>query len=81
MEYTLPHYTVRALINFLSNNDVDRKQLLSEISTTEAELNNSDQRYDNACYEKLLSLGQQVIGIPNVGFATGKTLSLVFGGC
>ncbi|NMP30180.1 AraC family transcriptional regulator [Thalassotalea sp. M1531] len=77
---SLPHYSVRALVNYLVNCGLDRKLLLTHIATDEQALSNAQQSYPQSDYEALLSYGANQLNIPNIGFMHGKAFELSFWG-
>lgn len=80
MQYSLPHYTVRALVNFLVAQGLERTTVIQVISTCEQALNSTEQRYSESEYESLLTYGAQHLAIPNIGFVHGKAFELSFWG-
>jgi AraC-like DNA-binding protein len=80
MQYSLPHYTVRALVNFLVSQGLVRKEVLQVISTSDEALNSTEQRYLESEYEALLQYGAIELSTPNIGFAHGKAFELSFWG-
>ncbi|MFD2165037.1 AraC family transcriptional regulator ligand-binding domain-containing protein [Thalassotalea euphylliae] len=80
MQTRLPHFTVRALINFLVRQGLDRQQLLLLVNTSLEELNDQGTSYASAAYERLLQFGEQQLGMCNVGFLHGKAFELSFWG-
>lgn len=77
---TLPAYSIRALVDFLSLSGVPRAYLLQTLNTDETSLNQSDGVYTTRQYEMLMSLGQQELNCSNVGFQHGKHFDIGFWG-
>ena len=76
MRVSLPHYTVRTLLNFLARQGLSRSTLLSQIDTNEQALNDPNQHYGINDYEQLIAFGSAQLGINNVGFVQGKAFDL-----
>ncbi len=80
MKFTIPHYTVRALVNFLVARGLERKSVLEVIKTSDEALNCSDNLYFEQDYEALLQYGVEKLKLANIGFAHGKAFELSFWG-
>ncbi|WP_448550286.1 AraC family transcriptional regulator ligand-binding domain-containing protein [Thalassotalea fusca] len=76
MRVSLPHYTVRTLLNFLARQGLSRQVLLSLIESDEQALNDPKQQFTIADYEHLIDFGVKHLGIKNIGFIQGKAFDL-----
>lgn len=70
---SIPSYALAALLNFLVDKGVERDFLLAKLSISEQDICSTDKKFSASDYERIMQLGQQTLGEPNVGFLHGKS--------
>lgn len=68
----IPSYTLAALLNFLVDKGVEREFVLNKLALSEQDISSTDKQFSAYDYERLIALGQQALGEPNIGFLHGK---------
>lgn len=69
----IPSFALAALLNFLVDKGVERDVLLGKLSIAESDIRSTDKKFSASEYERMMQLGQQALGEPNIGFLHGKS--------
>ncbi|QOL24515.1 AraC family transcriptional regulator ligand-binding domain-containing protein [Thalassotalea sp. LPB0316] len=76
MQYQVPQYGVKSLVNYLCQQGLDKQVLLNILATDEQSFIQSQSVYSLAQYEALFSYGQAHLPIKNLGFHFGQAFDL-----
>jgi len=72
----VPYYAMRGLVNFLQQQGLARQELLQTLDCDEEALSQQKVAFSTEDYYRLYELGNDKLGVNNLGFLHGKSLYL-----
>lgn len=76
MQYLVPQYSVKSLVQYLMQHDIEKRVLLELINTSDLEFSQTQSVYSLEQYEALLDYGKGVLQQSNIGFKFGQAFEL-----